>query len=179
MALFPKFHSKHGAGFARQPVSDAERERYRGKLSDDLLALWQEDGWCGYGDGLLWTIDPESVAHIFRDDDEHTAFMRTGLGGVFYFKGNDARYLDILVGDISVALSRMSAFFDGQMCNDEYLDDVVRRDLFEQAVARLGKLHADECYGFLPPLSMGGSESLDSLKRVKLREHLAIVVQSL
>jgi hypothetical protein len=160
-------------------VPDDERERYRDKLPDELLALWKEDGWCGYGDGFLWTINPGLVAHIFRDGGQHTAFMRTALGGVFYFKGTEALYLDILAGDTSVVLSRMPAFFEGLMCHDEYLEDVLRHDLFEQAVAKLGKLHSDECYGFLPPLPMGGSGAPDSLKRVKLREHLAIAVQSL
>jgi hypothetical protein len=91
----------------------------------------------------------------------------------------EARYLDILTGDASVVFNRMSAFFETLMLDDEYIEDVLRQDLFKPAMAKLGTLHADECYGFLPPLAMGGSESVDALKRVKLREHLAIAAQSL
>jgi len=175
---FPKFHAKHGPAHDCESVADAHRERYRGKLPDELLELWQQDGWCGYGNGFLWTVDPETLAHVFADDEQSTAFMRTALGGVFYFKGKDARYLDILMGDTSVVFNRMPALFDTLLCDDEYLQDVLRHDLFQQAVSKIGKLQRDECYGFLPPLPMGGSET-DPLKRVKLREHLAIVIQAL
>jgi hypothetical protein len=101
------------------------------------------------------------------------------MGGVFYSKGREVRYLDILAGDTSVVFNRMSALFDTLLLDEDYVNDALRYDLFTEALPKLGRLDRTECYGFLPPLPMGGSESLDTLKRVKLREHLAIVIQAL
>ena len=41
---------------------------------------------------------------------------------------------------------------------------------------RFGRVAVDECYGFFPPRSMGASGPED-LRKVKLREHLAILAQ--
>jgi hypothetical protein len=144
-----------------------------------IFDLWQEDGWCGYGDGFLWTIDPSMLAHIFAEGSEGVAFLRTAMGGVFYSKGQEVRYLDILAGDTSEVFNRMSSLFDTLLLDEDYVNDALRYDLFAEALPKLGRLDRTECYGFLPPLPMGGSESLDTLKRVKLREHLAIVIQAL
>ena len=39
-------------------------------------------------------------------------------------------------------------------------------------------LEQDECYGYLPLLGMG-ADRIDNLKKVKLKEYLAIVAQTL
>jgi hypothetical protein len=38
-------------------------------------------------------------------------------------------------------------------------------------------LDLSEIYGFAPALAMGGSAKLDSLKRVKANEHMALLAQ--
>jgi len=73
----------------------------------------------------------------------------------------------------------MSELFDSLLCDDSYLEDSLHYELFPPALAKLDQLEWDECYGFLPPMPMGGPGTLDTLKRVKLLEHLAIVAQLL
>jgi hypothetical protein len=56
---FEYFLEKMGPAFDRRDVPSSTLDRYRGKLPDQLLAYWEEHGWCGYADGLFWTVDPE------------------------------------------------------------------------------------------------------------------------
>ncbi|MNR22463.1 hypothetical protein D3C85_1394140 [compost metagenome] len=50
-------------------------------------------------------------------------------------------------------------------------------DLFEPARERLGTLAADEMYGFVPALMLGGSDSLERLEKLKAVEHLVLLAQ--
>ena len=41
----------------------------------------------------------------------------------------------------------------------------------------LGVPAYDECFGYVPLLSLGGSEKPENLQKVKLREHLELMYQ--
>ena len=47
----------------------------------------------------------------------------------------------------------------------------------KEAVNRLGKLDFDECFGYVPLLGLGGSEMVENLKKVKIREHIELISQ--
>ena len=177
MAFFFRFHERHGPAFDCIPATEAHCTHYKGKIPDELFEEWKQNGWCGYQDGFLWTVDPEQFLDLFDDASGRYAFLRTAFGGVIYWDGTDARYLDVLDGETSVVYQRMGMLFNDLLCDDDYLNNVLRYDLFQQALPKLGRLKKDECYGFLPPRAMGGPGTLDTLKRVKLREHLAILTQ--
>ena len=53
-------HAGFGPPMAQREVPEARLQHYRGRLPEQLLAYWQRDGWCGWGQGLLWTVDPEA-----------------------------------------------------------------------------------------------------------------------
>jgi hypothetical protein len=48
---------------------------------------------------------------------------------------------------------------------------------FLSALERLGYCAYDECYGYFPALALGGSEKVENLQKVKLREHLSLLFQ--
>jgi hypothetical protein len=181
MSQFPRFHETYGLGFDREEVPSEIFDRYRGELPDDLLDEWRQHGFCGHGDGFLWTVDPDQLAAALQaflgDSSRCHAFLRTAFGGIFYWDGADARYLDVLVGDTSVVFHEMDALFDGLLRDNIYLKTVLRYDLFKKALPKLGRLKKDECYAFLPPLALGGPGTAKTVKRVKLCEHLAILAQ--
>jgi len=51
-----------GEGFAPAlactPVDQATLTRYKGILPDRLLGYWKEFGFCGYGEGRFWLVNP-------------------------------------------------------------------------------------------------------------------------
>lgn len=49
-----------------QPVTTNVIEHYKGKLPDRLLGYWEEYGFCGYGEGRYWTVNPSDYAEIME-----------------------------------------------------------------------------------------------------------------
>jgi hypothetical protein len=179
--IFERFRQKHGAPTQCQKITDQDLVFYEGKLPSDLLTIWAQDGWCSYGNGLLWTINPSEYTEILKDwihrSDEVNAFMRTAFGSIIYWDSQLAYFLDVLSGDVSTLFDTMDFNFDGALSDENYLDAVVRQKLFKEALPRLGPPERDECYAFVPALPLGGSGTSDTLQKVKLREHLHLLAQ--
>ncbi len=181
MNIFEKFKKKHGAPQKCEKVSEKQIKSFEGKLPDILLNEWKTTGWCCYGNGLLWTVNPNDYAEILEDwldpQTEGYAFLRTAFGSIFFRNKTDNYFLDVLEKDVSRVFHRVDYVFDGTLCDNDYLNSVVLRPLFKKALAKLGRLEKDECYGVFPPLSLGGEIVVDSLEKVKIREYLAILTQ--
>ncbi|MCD7742145.1 MAG: DUF1851 domain-containing protein [Ruminococcus sp.] len=69
---------------------------------------------------------------------------------------------------------------------DFFIDDVVTGELDEEylnirqyndAVAKYGYLEYDECFGYTPLLALGGKESIENLKKVKIIEHITLIAE--
>ena len=67
-----------------------------------------------------------------------------------------------------------------------FIDDVTYGELdeeylsirqYNEAIKKYGSLEYDECFGYVPLLALGGKESVDNLKKVKIREHIALVTE--
>ena len=178
-STFEKFEKLHGVAQDVQAVPADVIESYRGRLPDDLLAEWQATGWCSYADGFLWLVDPSQFDVVLTDwlpdASGHLVIMRTAFGGLIYWDGADAAYLDVTRNDTTPIFDEMDWVFNGTLCRKPFLDDVMDRDYFLEALPRLGKAAADECYGYFPPRAMGGDGTPDTLQKVKLSEHLAFL----
>ena len=190
--LFEYFLEKLGPPVHRREVPASSIERYRGKLPDQLLTYWQEHGWSGYADGLFLTVDPQEYEPVleawigdtpFMEQDAHHVIARSAMGKI-YFWGERSGY--------SLKLSAFDAFllpmFDMDLRGspDEQLQKFFAfrdreendlDDLFVPALKKLGHLHHDEMYGFVPALALGGPATLDHLQKVKAVEHLVLLAQ--
>jgi hypothetical protein len=105
------------------------------------------------------------------------AFMRSAFGHVIYWDGENSQLLDVLDGVVAELAFSMNLTFNGVLCENSYLEAVLKQDLFEEALPKLGAPQRDECYGFHPAIALGGSGTADTLKKVKLREHLSLLAQ--
>ncbi|MGH9360619.1 MAG: GAD-like domain-containing protein [Thermoanaerobaculia bacterium] len=181
MSSFPKFRQKHGPPADCRPAPAARMRAYRQRLPSSVLDLWQEEGWCSYAEGLLWFVDPEdfrvAVEAWFDRPDQMIVFGRTAFADLFLWDGEEGQYLDVQYGKLTSLTDMPSVFFEVSLCTDRYLDTVIRRKLYRQAVKRLGKPAYDECYAFEPVLALGGSPKAKSLSKVKVREHLVFLAE--
>ena len=66
-------------------------------------------------------------------------------------------------------------FFDD--ITDGELDNKLSIKQYKAAIKKLGDLEYDECFGYVPLLALGGKESVDNLKKVKIREHIAMIYE--
>jgi len=197
---FAYFLEKMGPSVDRRYVPPSTIDRYRGKLPDQLLTYWEEHGWCGYADGLFWTVDPQEYEPVleawigdtpFMEQDAYHIIGRSAFGKLIFWGEKTGESLLILPWDALAFPSNGSAeyiakghaneavswFFAGLRRKDFDLDDDGQSPLFAPALKKLGRLKPDEVYGFVPAVALSGAATLANLQKVKAVEHLVILAQ--
>jgi hypothetical protein len=181
MAIFPEFTKKHGVGVPYAPVSHDVLQSYQGQLPPALLEEWAAVGWCSYGNGFLWLVNPAEYTDILSDwlepSDQALVFGRSAFGNLLVWRNNEMQYLHVQYARIQTLTKNINFFFEFSMCDKEFLDKVLEQKLFYQAVKKLGELEPDEYYGFEPVLALGGVETIETTTKVALREYLSFLSQ--
>ncbi len=193
---FAGFLEDFGPAIDKRSVPPSIIEHYRGKLPDQLLFYWEEYGWCGYADGLFWTVNPQEYEPVleawigetsFMEEDAYYVIARSAFGDVYLFGGQSGRKLHIIAPDARMMPPRkpkttdlnlsIRAFFGSQSREACDFSDINGSPLFTPALNTLGRLKHDEMYGFVPALALGGPATLKHLHKVKAVEHLVLLAQ--
>lgn len=194
---FDLFISEFGEATHAMPADPAVIEFYRGRLPDLLLDVWLREGWNGYANGLLWTVNPRDYEGLLEDwlrgthypqIDRYHVLARTAFGKLFLWgeRNNQTMTLNAATGIITALEKNMvkpeknladavNVFFaakDKEGCD---LKDINKVYLFERALAKYGPLGPNEIYGLEPALVTGGRMQLESLRRVNLFVHLSLL----
>ncbi|WDY59601.1 GAD-like domain-containing protein [Pseudomonas sp. PSKL.D1] len=187
-AIFSIFLETLGAPIASRPVPPSAVEHYQGKLPNQLLEYWKEHGWCGYGGGLFWLVDPreyEGVVDAWVGGNSHDTYhliARSAFGELYLWGEKTGSML-------TIAAYHSRYFISAPSSTDEERDNKIQSllmwamteniglDLFDEARETLGDLQANEMYGFVPALMLGGSATLDRLQRLDAEVHLIILSQ--
>ena len=190
--VFARFIEKFGTPIDRQEVPASSIERYRGKLPKLLLEYWAEHGWCGYGDGIFWIVNPQEYEGVVASWIEETSLegrdtnhliARSAFGDLYFWGEKTGASLNItsIVSRYTTYTSilpeeQMDKRFQNFLLSTEveYNDF---DDMFKPAKKKLGPLDHDEMYGFVPALMFGGPDTLDHLEKVKAVEHLTLLSQ--
>ncbi|AZG86987.1 DUF1851 domain-containing protein [Pseudomonas syringae pv. pisi str. PP1] len=174
-------------------------EKYKGVLPDVLLDYWRSEGWCGYADGLFWTVNPDDYKHLldmwlsgtkFSSIDNYHVIARSAFGDLYAWGEKYGRKIVVSCpGNYIVSLAdeadvpcddpdqAIQSFFAMSDPEDYDMEDSDGMPLFERAVQKLGRLSDDEMYGFQPALVLGGSATLQNLVKLDLEVHLTILHQ--
>jgi len=197
--LFSFFISKFGAATSQVTVPDESLAKFRGVLPEQLLDYWKSEGWCGYRDGLFWTVNPDDYADVldmwledtpFEEIDSYHVIARTSFGKLFAWGEKTGPSLTVscpihsliaLEKDLKKPLANpnheISMFFAGTTPGECDLKDEDKKPMFERTLAKLGPLQAEEMYGFEPALVAGGRMDVDHLRKVNADIHLTILRQ--
>jgi hypothetical protein len=177
MHPFTRFSEVYGPGHdCRDPDNS---EGYRGNLPDSLLEFWTEEKLCGYRDGMFWFVDPAEYVEVLDEwkVTGYTVFGRNGFADLFLHSGEGASLLNVHLGTVNHMRANFDAFINQSLTRESFMDDLLFRKIHTKAVAKLGRPAADECYAFVPALALGGPGTVETVQRVKLREHLSILAQ--
>lgn len=179
------------------PLPAAALRALDARLPSLLLDFLAETGWGRFGDGFLVLEDPRKLDETLAlwlgsFDPSRVPIGRTALGDIVYFRDLRARaealglpnaesacdlsFIDVRykrTGLLAMSLEDIPA----ALGDPELLKSALRKDLFDDALWRLGAPETDELYGFVPALALGGNEDSDSLHRVRAREHWDILFQ--
>lgn len=196
---FEVFIGEFGEATHRLDVPAEAIQKWRGKLPDRLLTYWQEEGWCGYKDGLFWTVNPDDYEDLvdewltdtpFEQIDSFHVIARSAFGTLYLWgeKTGDSVVIGSCINSIISLASNlkrkmddsdfdMRVFFSNKSPVECDLKDELRQPLFARALAALGPLSPDEVYGFEPALVLGGRMLLENLAKLNLDVHLTILRQ--
>ncbi|MEM5514208.1 GAD-like domain-containing protein [Pseudoalteromonas sp. AS84] len=172
---------------------------YKDRLPERLIEYWKEYGFCGWGDGIFWLVNPSEYHDILQTWLQGTEFAKREEQGIdsYYVIGRSA-FGDLIVwGSTSGQSIDINSNFGMLFPTDNSTDleedgetltvdlffatmskdpldekDVDEKLLFERACKKLGPLEFDEMYAFVPALALGGTNKLENLKKVKVIEHL-------
>lgn len=190
---FQYFLEEFGPQIGRREVPPSSIDYYQGRLPDRLLEYWQEYGWSGYSDGLFWIVNPREYdgalsewlsGSIFEGKDNFHV-IATGAFGKIYVWGEEYGNSFSIVATESYIAPRhnfsarpkdkdfdIRCFFSSK--KPRYLDSY---EMFDQAVARLGRLDVGQMYGFFPAVAIGGTRTVENIQKVSAVEHLTFLAQ--
>jgi hypothetical protein len=190
--VFARFIEKIGEPIDRQEVPPSSIERYRGKLPNLLLEYWAEHGWCGYGNGIFWIVNPREYEGVIKSwiagtryekHDTYHLIARSAFGDLYLWgetTGFSLKITSILSRCVFQKFELNSEEMDRELQSfllSREVDTNNYGDLFKPAKKKLGTLRHDEMYGFVPAFMLGGPDTLDHLEKVKAVEHLTILSQ--
>lgn len=186
--VYSRFLDAFGDTIGYQPVPPSALDHYKDKLPNQLLDYWKEHGWCGYGSGLFWLVNPreyESVVDAWLGGTTHDTYhliARSAFGELYLWGENTGSLLTIAAYHSRYFLSAPSANSEER---DNKIQSLLMRamtenlglGLFDEARKALGDLEAGEMYGFVPALMLGGSAEPGNLQRLDAEVHLILLAQ--
>ena len=154
---------------------------YNNKIPKKLIDIWKEYGFGSFMDNYIKIINPDDYKELLDNSyfrgKESIPVMVTGLGDIITWEKN--RYLSIVKyrkGTFDIVEDGFEYFLNDIM-DTEYIIDFLDNLQYQEAKINNGKLNFDECFGYVPLLGLGGSEKVENLKRVKIKEHIELITQ--
>lgn len=155
--------------------------KYEGTLPDELLDLWRRYGFGSFMGGYLKVINPIEYQELiietyFRGGISVPIFV-TAFGDVIAWEENKyIRMIKYKNGSFKGMVSGFKFFFS-DLQEESFIQRFFEISKYNEAVKMWGNIKYDECFGYVPLLGLGGSEKVENLKKVKIREHIEIISQ--
>lgn len=165
-------------------VSEEIIEKYQGRVSDDIISLWREYGFCTTEDGYYKLVNPDDYADIFWEiygdeeyDTDPVVVMMTAMADIIFFTSRGYFcYIDVRHEKWDV-IGKMFSLTMRRLLTADFRHTLLSWEPYEDAVKTLGVPAYEECFGYEPLLSLGGAEKVENLRKVNLAVHLDIVSQ--
>ena len=68
------FYEKFGPSVHECPAPEKLIGEYMGKVPETLISYWKEYGWCGYNNGIFWTVNPDKYKRVVSEWLSDTPF---------------------------------------------------------------------------------------------------------
>ena len=155
--------------------------KYKEIIPVELLSIWEVYGFGSILNGDLKIVNPEEYQSVvdmsyFRANIA-IPIMITGFGDIITWEKNE--YVSIIKyknGTFDIILKRFKHFFNC-LQDDYFVEKYLELNKYSEAVKKYGELDYYECFGYVPLLGLGGSEKVENLKKVKIKEHIELITQ--
>lgn len=156
-------------------------KKYSTILPDELIEIWKKYGCGSLMDGYFRIINPDDYQELLNETyfrgKISIPILVTAFGDIITLE--EGEYIGLVKYKYGI-FSIITKFFDLFLSNlneDIFINKYLEIPQYMEAKSRLGTSEHDECFGYVPLLGLGGSEKAENLKKVKTREHIAIISQ--
>ncbi|WP_418968681.1 T6SS immunity protein Tdi1 domain-containing protein [Alloscardovia omnicolens] len=156
-------------------------DKYCHQVPSELLHLWKNYGLGYLLNGYLKVINPDVYLEFVRRTYFRGALsipiFLTAFGDIVTLE--EQKYLRLVRykdGDFISILENMHYFLD-DLEDEGLLEDYFEIPLYEEAVRRFGSLSYEQCFGFVPLLSVGGKKDIANIDKVSIKEYLSLITQ--
>jgi hypothetical protein len=149
----------------------------------DLNEVLREFGVSKSKNGFLRFIHPFEAIEDYQpwiasneSGNPRIPFLTTAFGAVFCLDHGGVTYFHPAM-ELESPKNYLEPFLNKSMCRQEFIEDAIAESQYLEARESLRAPEIDECYGFFPPLKLGGELAIEDIEIVKLKEHLAFLSQ--
>lgn len=164
-----------------QDIEQELLQKYKTIVPDELIKVWEDYGFGRLMRGYLKVINPEDYQELLNETyfrgNVSVPILATAFGDIVTLE--EGQYIGMVKyknGNF-VILAKSFKRFVQNLEDDYFLGKYFQISQYTEAVNKLGKLEWDECFGYMPLLGLGGSEKVDNLSKVKIREHIELISQ--
>ena len=169
-------------------VSEEIINKYKNKIPEQVLDIWQNYGFGSFLNGYLKIVNPEEYEDLLKETyisvkdepiESTTVLFATALGDLIICEKTESKKDNIYLieyrkGRYKMLLGGLEFFFE-DLLDEDYLEDDLEWKPYLEAVNKLGELSYDECFGYVPLLGLGGSEKIENMSKVKIKEHIYLI----
>ena len=166
---------------AYSEVPEETVSKYKGRIPEQFIGIWKEYGFGTFLGGYFKLINPDDFLDFTQKsyfEKSAIPLLATALGDIVVWEDNAYFFILQYRYNNFSSLARGFKVFEKLLDETEYFFKKVQAKNFNEALQLLGVPAYDECFGYVPLLSLGGSEKPENLQKVKLREHLEIMYQA-
>src|SRR5690349_18180894 len=100
MTDFTPFIKAYGDPIDPEPAKKKTLASYKGAVPDQLLEFWERYGFGGYGNGLVWVVEPTQLEQVVskwvpKSKTKPIPVIRTAFGNVVYWQESALTFLDV------------------------------------------------------------------------------------
>lgn len=154
-------------------------KEYTGMLPAEFISFWREYGFGTFYNGYLKSINPKDYKDILEQSyfqgGVAVPVFATAFGDLIVWEKN--QFIGIVkyrYGENDIISDGADFFFD-DLLDGEFDNIFFSIKKYLEASKKIGKLEYDECFGYVPLLLLGGKETVDHIKKVKIREHITLI----
>ncbi len=161
-------------------VPEETIKKYTGKIPEQFIEIWKSYGFGSFLNGFLKLINPDDYSDFVKKsyfEKNCIPLLITALGDIIVWEENAYFFIIQYRYNNFSALARGYRVFAKLLEETGYFYEKANLKNIKEALNMLGTVSYDECYGYVPLLSLGGAEKPENLRKVKLREHLGLMYQ--
>lgn len=153
--------------------------QYEEKLPQKIIYIWKNYGLGTFYNGYLKIINPneykELIEKTYFQGNVSIPIFETAFGDIITWEKN--QFIGIIkyrYGENDVISDGFDFFYE-DLLDGEFDDTDFNIKKYKEALNKYGMLEYDECFGYVPLIAMGGKESVENIKKAKIKEHISLI----